>query len=383
MAFPLFPSSLTSFPIWNNFSNMEAQHGGDIYATPDLVERIKSGTFTDFSVNTNPLGMPAPVAEALREQAADFARYPDPRCRQLRSALGEWKALDHERIVCGNGSADILFRLCHSRKPRQVLIAVPAFSEYERAAREAGASINYHYLREDEGFTLGPRFIEDIQPEIDMVFLANPNNPTGKTIGEDLVRQILSRCAATGALLVMDECFLPFTDAASATGLLNTAPASLVVVKALTKTFCLAGLRVGYGISADKGIIAALRDSGQHWSVSAPAQAAGLAALRCGDWFAESKKMIPGARAELADSLRALGLTVYDSAANFLLFRLEKPLAPLLERRCFDRGFLIRPCGNFRGLDDRYYRVAVRTPEENRALVYVLRGALAEVQFHA
>jgi threonine-phosphate decarboxylase len=152
----------------------------------------------------------------------------------------------------------------------------------------------------------------------------------------------------------MDECFFFFFDAVSATELLPEAPASLVVIKALTKTFCLAGLRLGYGICADKGIAAALRDSGQHWSVSGPAQAAGLAALQCGAWFSESKKMIQEARAKLTESLRALGLTVYESEANYLLFRLEKPLVPPLERRCFDRGFLVRPCGNFRGLDSRY-----------------------------
>jgi threonine-phosphate decarboxylase len=217
-----------------------------------------------------------------------------------------------------------------------------------------------------------------------MVFLANPNNPTGKLIPQDLIREILRRCAATGTLLVMDECFLPFTDAASAAALLlkeallPKASASLVVVKALTKTFCLAGLRVGYGICADRGIADALKCSGQHWSVSGPAQAAGLAALQCGQWFAESKRIVQKARAELADGLRALGLAVYESDSNFLLFRLEKLLEPPLQKRCFDRGFLIRPCGNFRGLDNRYYRIAVKTPEENHALVDGLRSALAD-----
>jgi len=357
-------------------------HGGDIYGDPDLSVRIRNGKFIDFSVNTNPLGMPLPIVEALREQAGEFERYPDPHCRQLRSALVSWEGLNKEiydeLIVCGNGSADIMFRLCHSRKPRQVVIASPSFSEYERAAREAGASISYHFLREDEGFILSSRIIEEIRPGIDMLFLANPNNPTGKIIPPDLIHEIIRRCAATGTLLVMDECFLPFTDAVSATALFPEAPASLVVIKALTKTFCLAGLRMGYAICGDRDIAAALKDSGQYWSVSAPAQTAGLAALQCGTWFAESKKMIQEARAKLTEDLRALGLKVYESGANFLLFRLERLMPPPLEKRCFDRGFLIRPCGNFRGLDNRYYRVAVKTPEENQALINGLRSALTE-----
>jgi len=354
-------------------------HGGDIYGVPDLTSQVKTGKFIDFSVNTNPLGMPPPVIETLREQAGEFERYPDPHCRLLRAALGSWEGINDEWIVCGNGSADILFRLCHCRKPRQVLIALPSFSEYERAAREAGASIGYHFLQEDEDFILGSRIIDDIRPGIDMVFLANPNNPTGKIIPPDVVREILRRCTATGTLLVMDECFFPFTDAVSATALFPEVPASLVVIKALTKTFCLAGLRIGYSICGDREITAELKNSGQYWSVSGPAQTAGLAALQCGAWFSESKKIIQEARAKLTEDLRAMGLKVYESAVNFLLFRLEKPLEPPLENRCFDRGFLIRPCGNFRGLDNRYYRVAVKTPEENQALINGLRSALTEV----
>jgi threonine-phosphate decarboxylase len=354
-------------------------HGGDIYGVPALAAEVRNGRVIDFSANTNPLGMPLPVIEALREQAGDFARYPDPHCRLLRAALGSWEGLNEEYIVCGNGSDDILFRLCHSRKPRQVLIAVPSFSEYERAAQEAGASISCHFLSEDEDFILSSRIIDDIRPGMDMVFLANPNNPTGKLIAQDLIREILRRCAATGALLVMDECFLPFTDTASITALFPEAPASLVVIKALTKTFCLAGIRVGYGICADKGIAAGLKGAGQHWSVSGPAQAAGLAALQCGAWFSESKKMIKEARVVFTEDLRSLNLTVFESDANFLLFKLEKALGPSLENRCFDRGFLIRPCGNFRGLDNRYYRIAVKTPRENQALVEGLRNVLAEV----
>lgn len=351
-------------------------HGGDIYTIPDLAARVREGSFLDFSVNTNPRGMPPPVLEALRENAGESARYPDSRCGRLIDALGEFENADKDSIVCGNGAADIIFRLCHARKPRRVLVAVPAFSEYERAARETGASIRYHYLREDEDFTLTPRILDEIHPGVDMVFLANPNNPTGKLIPPGLVREILRRSAAAGTLLVMDECFLPFTDAPSSAALLREIPAPLVVVKALTKTFSLAGVRLGYCVCGDSELAAAARSSGQYWSVSAPAQTAGLAALRCGEWFAESKKMIQEARPALAEGLRALGVKVYESDANFLLFRLERPLYPPLETRCFDRGLLIRPCGNFPGLDKRYFRAAVRTPEENRILMEGLRSAL-------
>jgi threonine-phosphate decarboxylase len=320
--------------------------------------------------------MPPRAAAAIREQADDFARYPDPHCRLLGEALAKYEGVDENMIVCGNGAADLLFRLCHGLKPRGVLIAAPAFSEYERAAKEAGARINYHQLREDEGFMVTPRVLADIRPGMDAVFLANPNNPTGRLIQADLTREILNRCAGTGTLLIMDECFLPFTGSPSMTALLPEAPSALVVVKALTKTFSLAGCRLGYMVCADRALSARVRDTGQSWSVSAPAQTAGIAALKCGEWFTESRRAVPGERAFLSESLRSLGLTVYGSDCNFLLFRLETPMEPPLESRLLDRGFLIRPCADFRFLDRRYYRIAVRLPAENRALAAALRGIL-------
>jgi threonine-phosphate decarboxylase len=342
--------------------------------------------------------MPPQVAAAIREQADDFARYPDPHCRLLGEALSAHEEVDESMIVCGNGAADLLFRLCHGLKPRAVLIAAPAFSEYERAAKEAGAEIHFYQLREDEHFAVPPRILAALRPGIDMLFLANPNNPTGRLIQAGLTREILRCCVETGTRLIMDECFLPFTDSRSDSGsmtaLLPEAPASLVVVKALTKTFSLAGCRLGYLICADRALTGKVRDTGQSWSVSAPAQTAGIAALTCGDWFSRSKEALPEERAFLTESLRSLGLTVYDSDSNFLLFRLETPpepsvkiessiepsikpsTEPTLESRLLDRGFLIRSCANFRFLDRRYYRIAVRLPAENRALVAALREIL-------
>jgi threonine-phosphate decarboxylase len=204
-----------------------------------------------------------------------------------------------------------------------------------------------------------------------MAFLCNPNNPTGRLIAPELLADILRRCRELRILLVMDECFLPFTPAESLAANLG---ASLVVLKAFTKTFSMAGLRLGYILAADAALIAAVADTGQCWSVSAPAQAAGIAALECTGWVEQGRVVIDTGREFLSRELRDMGLKVFDSDANFLLFRSNAPLMEAL----IAKGILIRNCGNFQGLDEQYYRICVKQGEQNERLIAALREALDE-----
>jgi threonine-phosphate decarboxylase len=203
------------------------------------------------------------------------------------------------------------------------------------------------------------------------VFLCNPNNPTGGLIDPALLAEILRRCREFNILAVVDECFLPFTHARS---LMEDLGPSLVVLRAFTKTFSLAGLRIGYILSSDEALINAVAGTGQCWSVSAPAQAAALAALGCLPWLEQSRDIIETERPFLAGELRALGFTVFDSDANFLLFRSEFPLLYSL----IAKGILIRNCGNFNGLDERYYRICVKQRAQNERLITALKEVLHE-----
>jgi threonine-phosphate decarboxylase len=344
-------------------------HGGDIYSHEILMAKDREGLLLDYSVNTNPLGMPEAVKAALRDHVEECQRYPDPSCRALRRALSIYEGAEEERICCGNGAADLIFRICLARKPRRALVCAPAFSEYERAVTLAGGEAVLHRLDEAEGFALTRRYLDDLAGGFDMAFLCNPNNPTGGLIDPGLLTEILGRCRELGTLLVMDECFLPFTGAPS---LDSEAGAGLVVLKALTKTFSLAGLRVGYVLGPDGAFTEALSDVGQRWSVSAPAQIAGCAALQCLPWLERSRKIIETERPRLAEKLRLLGFTVFDSDANFLLFRSEAPLLKGL----MERGILIRDCSSFHGLDGRYYRCCVKQGEQNDRFIAALRETI-------
>jgi threonine-phosphate decarboxylase len=342
-------------------------HGGDIFRN--------QGIRLDFSVNTTPLGMPDAVRAALVSRIDDYGRYPDPLCQELREAFSRAENVPAERIVCGNGAADLIFRLCLAYRPKHTLICAPAFSEYGRAALLAGSRITRHVLRGEDGFMLTETFLDDFSGGVDLVMLCNPNNPTGKLLAPALLEKILAKCRAQNALLMIDECFLPFTGAAPFRDHFDDrCPGSLAILGALTKTYSLAGIRLGFLLADSAEFAAKIMDTGQAWSVSAPAQYAGLAALGIPEWIAEARKIIDAERPWLEAELRALGFTAVESAANFILFRTETPLLGPLKKR----GILIRTCGSFPGLDNAWYRIGIKKHGDNAELVAALRNILQE-----
>jgi threonine-phosphate decarboxylase len=375
-------------------------HGGDIYGFEGLSSGAPGGApggastgagvgdQLDYSVNTNPLAMPPTVPEVLRRciETGAAERYPDPQCRAVRAALSRLEGVPAEQILCGNGAADLIFRLCLAKKPRRALVCAPTFSEYENAVRLSGGAVVYHVLREDAGFSLGEAFLAALDSRaaltggVDMAFLCNPNNPAGGLIDGGLLAAIVRRCRDRGILLVVDECFLPFTAVPSLAADLGE---NLVVLKAFTKTFALAGLRFGYMLCADAALRAATAAAGPCWAVSVPAQSAALAAVECGPWLERSRGLIATEKPALVAGLRDLGLRVFDGGANFVLFRAAEPGpagtgAGTLYEALLEKHILVRTCGSFRGLDERYYRVAVKTGEQNGRLIAALSGIYGE-----
>ena len=328
----------------------------------------------DFSANVSPLGLPEGVARAITAALPTADRYPDPLCRELRAKLALHEGVPAEQILCGNGAADLIFRLVWAQKPRRALVTAPTFAEYATALESVGCTVERFFLREQEDFAVTDAFCAAIRPGVDMVFLCQPNNPTGQLTALPLVEQILRRCTACGTLLVVDECFLDFLpDHAlhTAKGLLGEG--NLVILKAFTKLYGMAGVRLGYGLCADEDLLARMRRAGQPWAVSSLAQTAGLAALGQTEYVAQVRTLIETERPYLLEGLRALGLRVIEGRANYLLFRADETLGERLEAR----GALIRRCGNYPGLDDTWYRTAVRTRRENDALLAALREVLA------
>ena len=328
----------------------------------------------DFSANVSPLGLPQGVANAIAAALPHTDRYPDPLCRALRAKLALHEGIPAESILCGNGAADLIFRLAWAAKPRTALVTAPTFAEYAAALESAGCAVRRHFLQAEVDFAVTDSILSSITPEVDMVFLCQPNNPTGQVTPLVMVQKLLRRCADCGAVLVVDECFLDFLaarDALTAKTVLRDAP-NLIILKAFTKLYAMAGVRLGYALCSDTALLDKMRAAGQPWAVSGLAQAAGLAALEETAYADSVRTLIADQRPRLAAGLRALGLRVVDGQANYLLFRAPADFGAKLRRH----GAVVRGCGNYPGLDETWYRTAVRTQKENEQLLKIMREVL-------
>ena len=278
-----------------------------------------------------------------------------------------------EQILCGNGAADLIFRLVWAAKPRRALVTAPTFAEYAAALDTAGCEVKRFYLGEAENFAVTDALVDAVDESTDMVFLCQPNNPTGQLASPGLVEKLLRRCEACGAILAVDECFLDFlpdADRWTAKPLLESG--SLVIFKAFTKLYGMAGVRLGYCLCGDEALLEKMQAAGQPWAVSSLAQAAGIAALKEMAYVDEVRALIEQQRPAMTAGLRALGLRVIDGKANYLLFR-----APAdLNERLRPLGTQVRSCANYPGLGPEWYRTAVRTAPENARLLEIMREVL-------
>lgn len=343
----------------------EYVHGGDVYSYAEAY----GGAPLDLSANINPFGIPETVKQAMHAAVEDCTRYPDPFCRAARRAIGAAEHIDPDWLYCGNGAADVLDRLAAVLRPQTALLTAPTFAEYERTL--AGAELRFHLLREEEGFAVTERILSDITPEVDAVYLCNPNNPTGRTTAPGVLHRVVEKCAENGSWLIVDECFHDFL----ADGAQHTLKArlaeypKLVILRAYTKMYAVPGVRFGWCMTADTDLIEGLYRAGQPWNVSVIAQACAAAAAQETAYAEQTAARIAQERAYLTEELTRRGLTVYPGEANFLLFRAQDGA---LHDKLAARGVLIRSCANYRGLGARYYRTAVKTREDTARLLTAL-----------
>ena len=339
-------------------------HGG-------LVARslgIGSGDLLDYSQNINPLGTPPAALEAARLALyEESGRYPDLDYAGLRAALAVYLGTSPEKIVPTNGGAEALFLAARVAKPGKALVLEPTFSEYAAAAGAAGMEVVRRVARRrEDGFRLDPGVFDDLDG-ISVVFLCNPNNPTGDSLDRREVLDVADRVRDGDAALVVDEAFADFAPGISVGAEVDE---RLYVARSLTKFFAIPGLRLGCLVCEDAPQVQALQPS---WPVNAVASAAAISAAGDADFAETSVEEVGRLREELFASLRGLsGIEPFPGAANFLLVHGPEGMPERLARR----GVLVRGCEPFVGLGPGYFRVAVRTGEENARLVSEIREEL-------
>ena len=346
---------------------MKYGHGGDSYAYENI---------TDFSANINPLKVPSEISEAVISSVNALGSYPDWSCKALREKIAKNAGCEADDVICGNGAADLIFSIVYAHRPKQALLTAPCFSEYETALKAADANIRYHMLLQEHDFILTSDFEKELTVDLDMVFLCVPNNPTGAVTDKKRLVRIADICEKNNILLVLDECFNEFLDMPGDYSLLGeiAGRACLVILKSFTKMFALAGLRLGYAISGNHALFEKIYRQRQSWPVSTLAQRAGIAALDRTAFAEYSRNYLLQERAYLAGALCSLGCRVFAGSANFIFFY----CAVSLKEKLLKKGFLIRDCSNYQGLSRGYYRIAVRTHDENVRLLEAMRIVLEE-----
>jgi threonine-phosphate decarboxylase len=360
---------------------MKDSHGGNIYLLAEGLG-VADSDIVDFSASINPLGVPQSVQSAIRENMRFLFNYPDPDTKRLRLKISEHIGASADSIICGNGSTELIYLIARALRPARVLIPGPTFSEYETACRKSGHEIKVesYRLKPEDSFDLKPdEFISEMggalnlaagtrQPArpFEMVYICNPNNPTGRLIKREEMLRIASAAKDLKCILVVDEAFIDFCPGATIAEEVADNP-YLIVLRSLTKIYALSGLRIGYAV-LHPSLLQAVKEAKEPWSVNTLAQIAGVVALDDGPYRAETYRVVAEQKKYLEEGFRRLGISFIPSPVNYYLLNYKgaQELMPALRKK----GILVRDCSNFPGLDGgQHMRVAVKSERDNARLL--------------
>lgn len=352
-------------------------HGGDIYRN-----QVK----LDFSVNVNPLGMPAAVKTALRQAVERCDRYPDMEAAGLKSAVSGMLGVPKENLLFGNGASELFMAIVHGIKPKKTVLPVPSFYGYEYAAKAAGGEILYPVLPDlvqclqendtcmaeklrEADTCMAEKLCGVLTEDVDLLFLANPNNPTGRLWSRDGLRRILRHCRENKIYVVLDECFIEFSG--NQYSMLSEIDAldHVILVRAFTKIFAIPGVRLGYLVCKNHSLLRRIAKQLPEWNLSCFAQEAGCICANQTEFVLQTEKYVRQERQFLKEGLLQKNLLVFPSMANFILAYSEVPYYGQL----LEKGILIRDCRSFRGLCQGFYRIAVKSRTENEILLESMR----------
>lgn len=351
-------------------------HGGNVWQAEQFFG-IPVHKLMDFSANINPLG-PSPRAIEAVQRALEYIKfYPEPQAETLLKELAKQWSLPQDRLILGNGAAELIYALGRLLTPKRVLLPVPTFSEY--AASFAASEQVPILLDRNEDFSLKPEQLYSLLEPEDLLIICNPNNPTGQLVSKDMLLVLVNQAKAKGAWVMLDEAFMDFVYPQQSLLRELSAYPNLIIVRSLTKIYALPGLRLGY-LAAAPRIIDELYKNLPPWRVNVLAQVAGLASLQDQIYLSQTLALVNQQRQYLIDGFNAIpGLKALPAAANFILVDCRQAgcTAAAIRDYLAPRGILVRLCDNFQGLDKYFFRVAVRNQEQNHILLTELQQFIA------
>lgn len=350
-------------------------HGGKIYQIADMNGKSPYD-YIDFSVNINPYIDKDIIKSCVLESLNEIEYYPDDRHKEIKNSISEKYDLPASYIYLGNGANDIIYKIMQAfHKPMQALILSPTFSEYEKAILSVyGSGIEYYNM--EKSMEIHQDYIELLKSKknIEIIFICNPNNPTGLLMDMDLLEDVLEYCSQNNIWVVIDECFMDFVRNSyrySAMAYINKYY-NLIILKSFTKIFSIPALRLGFLLTKNMELLDSLNEITPSWNIN-------TIALRVANELInyDTEKMlsdISNQRNMLVSKFKELGFTVYASKANFILFKTDIEID--LYERLLEHNIIIRDCSDYRGLKKGYYRIAIRSKEDNLILIEKLKYIL-------
>jgi threonine-phosphate decarboxylase len=353
--------------------NAPLPHGGNVlYYSKKF--GIPPGKIIDFSASVNPLGPPKNSLAAMNRAFRELSRYPDPDSQELTAKIAAVHGLKDGQVLIGNGSTEFIYLLPRALGVKRALVLSPSFSDYERASELSGAKVVRLPLLEENNFSPDMKSLSRELKKCDLLFLCNPNNPTGTLMPKDGLIGLLKEASKAGTAVCIDEAFIEYVPGES---VLNEAvKLGAVVLRNFTKFYGMPGIRVGYA-AADQKLIAKMKAVREPWTVNNLAQAAALAALDDSQYEKKTLAQNEAERDYMFHSLSETGwLQPFSSTANFLLVKILEPKisSSSLTSRLAEKGLLVRDCSTFPGLGQRFIRVAVLSRHQNRKLIKSLQS---------
>ena len=340
---------------------IDRTHGGD--QPPGII---------DCSVSINPLGPPPGAVDAYSTALTRITSYPPPKSAALEKRLATWFGVDPRNVLAANGTTQLIYLLARVLEPARPFVVVPTFSEIANALAGEGLPPEPIFLAPERRYQLDLRQIDEaLAGHAGAIFLGRPNSPTGTMVTMLEIGEIAARCERRGCWCVLDEAFIDFVDPPDSAVQMATQNPRVIVLRSLTKSFAIPGLRLGCVVAADE-VVDALRDAIEPWSVNVVAESVGLACLEHSDeYLTRTRALIATERAYLAEGLAgAAGVSVFPSVANFLMFEVEAETAPgKFGAHMLSHGIAVRDLRTMPGCKVGLYRVGVRNREDNERLV--------------
>ena len=353
-------------------------HGGDLDSISSAYE-IPRDEIIDFSGNINPLGISPLAKKELAENLDLISTYPDRNYNALRTSISNYVGVDPDHIIVGNGSTELISLMIQMKKPKELIILGPTYSEYEREAMLAGSQVKYAQLREENDYQLDvSELLDQLTDEIDMLVLCNPNNPTSTCIHLPELKIILDRCKEKDIFLMIDETYVEFVEnieLVAATSLIPNYD-NLLILRGISKFFSAPGLRLGYGMSSNTDLLEQMNHHKNPWTINILASFAGQVMLGDLDYINKTRRLFNRQRDLIYTELLALEtIKVYKPEANFVLFKLldDKLKASDIYEKMLAQKMLVRDASSFPFLNDRFLRFCFLLPEQNKALLEALK----------